>query len=276
MPGITILGKELFAKDEAGKLISRIGTVFPHHQAIVTERGPHAWQRGRFINWLNERRQKAAQPPLDRAEESAVWNGAVDLIIDGDTVLIRPDPENLPLAFEADALLQKRVPKYRIRLLGVLNEKIRVALKHRGECWRMTPLPMSRGTGGTDPGDENRHPRTRDLLLQRDHGHPPPDLPGVRRPGSPGRRPATPGTAGDSRVLRQAECLSPAGDRVLPGGRQLRRGLAGGARLRLDGRRAASRRLRGFCGAGSSRRFRRSSARTPPTTPPGRNACSPR
>ena len=49
----------------------------------------------------------------------------------------------MPLAFEADELLQEIVPKHRINFLGVLNEKVREAIKKRGDWWRITPLPKS-------------------------------------------------------------------------------------------------------------------------------------
>ncbi len=95
---------------------------------------------------MNERRQADGAAPLSEAEETAVWNDAVDLIIEGDTVptvQIRPDPENMPLAFLADKLLQRRTSKRRIKFLNVLNAKVRNAVKRRGECWRIASLPMS-------------------------------------------------------------------------------------------------------------------------------------
>jgi len=144
MAGVMILGEPLLAKDAQGKLISRIGTVFPRFQTILTRRGTHACQRGEFVDWLNRQRTEQGLAPLAREEESAVWNEAVDLILEGDTILIRPDPDAMPLAFEADALLQTLVPKHRIKFLCVLNDKVRTAVKLRGECWRITPMPMSR------------------------------------------------------------------------------------------------------------------------------------
>ena len=65
------------------------------------------------------------------------------LVIEGDTVQIRPDPENTPQAFRADKLLQTFVSKRRIKFLNVLNERVRDAVKRRGECWRIAPLPTS-------------------------------------------------------------------------------------------------------------------------------------
>ena len=58
--------------------------------------------------------------------------------------MIRPDPENMRLAYQADEWLQERVAKHRIKFLHVLHPKVREAIKKRGECWRITPLPTTR------------------------------------------------------------------------------------------------------------------------------------
>jgi hypothetical protein len=142
--GLTILGQPPLAHDGQGKLISRIGTVFPRQRILVTLRGPHATQRWAFIEHLNQNRQQRGQEPLTAEEESDIWNSAVDLIMEGDTVLIRPNPDEMPLAFEADTLLQTLVPKHHIRFLCALNQKVRAAVTQRGECWRVTHLPTSR------------------------------------------------------------------------------------------------------------------------------------
>jgi hypothetical protein len=123
--------------------VSRIGTVFPHGWTIVTLPGIHATQRMAYIDHLNALRAKAGEEPLSRPEVSEIWNGAVDLIMDGDCVLIRPDPENMELAFQADELLQQLVPKHKIKFLHVLNSRVREAIKRRGEYWRIAPLPTS-------------------------------------------------------------------------------------------------------------------------------------
>jgi hypothetical protein len=49
----------------------------------------------------------------------------------------------MALAFLADELLQRLIAKHRIRFLGVLNERVREAIKQRGELWRITPLPIT-------------------------------------------------------------------------------------------------------------------------------------
>jgi hypothetical protein len=140
---VTILGEHPLAKSGEGRLKSRIGTAFPRSNALVTLPGIHATQRQAFLDFLNHEREAAGQEPLSRHQEHVEWNNAVDLIMDDNTVQIRPDPGNMALAFEADDLLQELVPKHRIKFLGVLNEKVRDAIKERGEWWRITLLPKS-------------------------------------------------------------------------------------------------------------------------------------
>jgi len=143
MDPVRIIGADPLAKDETGRLKSRIGTVFPGHNTMVTLPGIHATQRMAFAGILSQERRDAGLSPLDDREEMALWNGAVDLIMEDDALLIRPDPENMHLAFQADELLQRRVSKHKIRFLHVLNRKVRDAIKRRGECWRINPLPRS-------------------------------------------------------------------------------------------------------------------------------------
>ena len=90
-----------------------------------------------------EQRRRAGLELLSKQEERAQWNGAVDLIFKDNAILIRPDPDDMSLAFEADELLQGFIPKHRIKFLGLLNKKVREAIKERGELWRITPLPKS-------------------------------------------------------------------------------------------------------------------------------------
>ena len=60
-----------------------------------------------------------------------------------DSILIRPDSDRIPLAFEADELLQRLVSKQSIKFLYVMNARVRQAIKERGENWRISPLPQS-------------------------------------------------------------------------------------------------------------------------------------
>lgn len=143
MSDVTILGEPLFAEGPDGKLKSRIATVFPQFHAIVTLPGIHATQINAFVEWLLRQQLPAGLPQTPEEKETAARDDAVALTIQGDTVQIRSDPENTPLAFRADKVLQTLVSKRRIKFLNVLNEQIRDAVKRRGECWRIAPLPTS-------------------------------------------------------------------------------------------------------------------------------------
>jgi len=140
---IHILGEHPLAKSDQGKLISRIGTIFPRSRTIVTIPGIHAVQRVAYINELNAHRRQNGLDPLSEEDEMLEWQQSVDLIMEDNCILIRPDPEDMGLAFEADELLQELVSKQTIKFLNLLNEKVRLAIKQRGENWRIAPLPQS-------------------------------------------------------------------------------------------------------------------------------------
>lgn len=137
------IGEPLLAKTADGKLKSRIATVFVGKQIIVTLRGIHATQRAAYLQMINQQRQAVGQPALTEQEEAAELSHAVDLVMEGDTILIRPDPTRMELAFAADEMLQEIVSKEQIKFLHVLDSRVRNAVKRRGENWRITPLPRS-------------------------------------------------------------------------------------------------------------------------------------
>lgn len=139
----TIIGEHPLARDSQGNLVSRIGTVFPYADTIVTVPGIHATQRVAFVEILNRQRTNQGLPPLSEYEQNLHWENSVDLIMEEDSVLIRPDPSKMDLAFEADELLQEIIPKHKINFLHVLNAEVRSAIKRRGECWRISRLPKS-------------------------------------------------------------------------------------------------------------------------------------
>ncbi len=140
---LEILGDPPFARDENGKLRSQIGTIFPQARCLVTQRTIHAVQRHIYVDHVNAVRMQAGQPPLSREEELQHWDNAVDLIFEDDRILIRPNPDNMSLAFEADEILQQLCPKYKIKFLYALNKQVRNAVKRHGECWRIAALPTS-------------------------------------------------------------------------------------------------------------------------------------
>jgi len=140
---IRILGKHPLAVDSEGHLLSKIGTIFPRSRTLVTLPGIHATQSVAYIADMNATRFATGQPALDEEDEMSEWQHSVDLIMDADCILIRPDPENMALAYEADDLLQELVSKQKIKFLNLMNEKVRSAIKKRGENWRIAPLPQT-------------------------------------------------------------------------------------------------------------------------------------
>jgi hypothetical protein len=138
-----IIGEDLLARDGNGRLLTRIATIFPRTQTIVTLPGIHATQRLAYIEWINGIRDQEKQPELTEDQQDEQMMQAVDLVLEEDTILIRPDPAAMDLAFEADELLQQIVSKKKIKFLHVLDVNVRQAIERRGERWRMAPLPRS-------------------------------------------------------------------------------------------------------------------------------------
>ena len=138
-----ILGEKIFAKDENGMLLSRIGTMFFRTPGLVTSRTVHAMQRMMWLDDINATRAAAGEPPLTPEEEEAELEQSVDLIFTDDAVLIRPDPERMDLALRADEVLRSMVSKRQIRYLNTNSVKVRNALCERGENWRMSRHPIS-------------------------------------------------------------------------------------------------------------------------------------
>ena len=140
---LTLMGDHPFARDEQGRLRSRIATVFPAARVLVTLPGIHATQRMAYLETVQAEYQREHGEQLTERQRDAVWSSAVDLIVADKTILIRPDPQNIPLMFEGDEVLQELVSKRQIHFLNVDHEKVRYAIKCRGECWRIAPLPKS-------------------------------------------------------------------------------------------------------------------------------------
>ena len=137
-----LIGEHPLAKEPIGELVSRVATAFPYARTIVTIPGIHATQRIAFLEIVNREREADGRPAMSEYEQNLHWENSVDLVMEGDTVLIRPDPDKMDLAFDADDLLQEIVPKHKIRFMHVINDKVRNAIKSRGENWRINPLPQ--------------------------------------------------------------------------------------------------------------------------------------
>ena len=142
---LELIGPHPFARDEQGRQITRIGTLFPAYGALWTQLpGVHALQRLGFIERVNKERAAKGLPPLSLEEEDKLSAESVDLIFEPDHILIRPDPEHMDLACRADELLQELVSKRQVRFLSVADRRVREALKRRGECWRLSSIPRTR------------------------------------------------------------------------------------------------------------------------------------
>ena len=133
-----ILGDPIFAKDENGRLKSRVGTIFlTVAPGLVTQNGIHAMQRQAWIDEVNRERSAEGLLELTDQEIEQLIAHSVDLIFSDDVVLIRPDPARMDLALWADEELQKLVSKRKIRFLNTHAKRVRDALRARGENWRM-------------------------------------------------------------------------------------------------------------------------------------------
>jgi hypothetical protein len=142
---LEVIGPHPFARDGEGRQITRIGTLFPAYGALWTQLpGVHALQRLAFIERVNAGRAREGMSELDLEAEEKLSAESVDLVFEADHILIRPDPDHMDLACLADELLQGLVSKRQIRFLSVADRRVRDAIKHRGECWRLSAIPRSR------------------------------------------------------------------------------------------------------------------------------------
>ncbi len=140
---LTLFGEPPLATDGGGKLKNRIGTLFVDANVLVTlPRMTHAMQRLFYTTHLDEERASQGLPPLSLDEKDAVWENAVDLIMDGCDILIRPDPDRMALAFQGDERLLEVASKRHIRFLNAQNAKVQQAIRERGEYWRISSEPQ--------------------------------------------------------------------------------------------------------------------------------------
>ena len=142
MSSFKTLGDPLFSTGPDGQLLSSILTIFPRFDTFVTIPTIHFFQIEAFVKTMKEERLAQGRPDLTDEEERDIRSDAVPAIIDGDRIQIRPEADDMQVAFRADKLLQRAgVSKRRVTYLNVFNEKVRDALKRRGELWRIARLP---------------------------------------------------------------------------------------------------------------------------------------
>ena len=140
---LTILGEHPLKCDAKGKLVSRIGTLFVADQVLITlPCMTHAMQRLYYQEQINLKRTKQGDSPISELDMMEIWENAVDLIMDDQAVLIRPDSSRMDLAFQADELLQTIISKPSIRFLHARCIMVQQAIRARGEYWRISPRPQ--------------------------------------------------------------------------------------------------------------------------------------
>ena len=142
---LELIGPHPFERDPQGRQVTRIGTLFPQHRTLWTRLpGVHALQRTAFIEQVNNERAREGLAPLGLEQEEELSVNSVDLIFESDCILIRSDPDRMELACAADELLQGLVSKRQVKFLSVADRRVREAIKHRGECWRLSAIPKTR------------------------------------------------------------------------------------------------------------------------------------
>ena len=140
---LDIFGEHPLATDAEGKLKSRIGTIFvPANTLITLPRMTHAMQRLFYRDHLNGLRRQQGLSALTEDEEYDIWETAVDLIMEDRDILIRPEPNRMPLAFLADERLQLIASKRHIRFLHARDAAVQQAVRERGEYWRISAQPQ--------------------------------------------------------------------------------------------------------------------------------------
>jgi len=140
---LQLLGEHPLATDADGRPKSRIGTLFvPSNTLVTMPRMTHAMQRLYYRDHLNTLRCQQGLQPLSEEEVFDIWDAAVDLIMEDNDILIRPEPNRMALAFEADEKLQSLVSKRHVRFLHARDATVQQAIRERGEYWRISAQPQ--------------------------------------------------------------------------------------------------------------------------------------
>lgn len=135
---LTIIEEHPLARHSAGELKSHIGTIFVGQRVLITLPGMnHVEQRYFYRDCLNVLRRREGLPVLTPLENIEIWDNAIDLLMQDQYVLIRPESRNIDLAFEADECLQEILSKSHIRFLPSSNPLVQQAMGARGEYKRV-------------------------------------------------------------------------------------------------------------------------------------------
>jgi hypothetical protein len=140
---VKFIGEPLMARDAEGNLRTGVATIFPFARTVVTLPGIHATQRLAFIDSVNNDRTTAGLPALTEEQAQTEMELSVDLFVNEQGVIIRPDPAQMDLAIVADELLETVVPKRQVKYMLLSDRRVRDVLKRRGECWRIFLPPTA-------------------------------------------------------------------------------------------------------------------------------------
>ncbi len=147
-----LVGAHPLATDEQGPApVAQSGRSSQAAHAVVTLPGMiHFSQREAHLDLLDAERKERGRPPFADEERNVELEKAVDLIIEEDKsgngerkVLIHANPTRCRWPWPPTTCSRNSFPARQVRFLNVRNQKIRDALKRRGQVWRITPLPTT-------------------------------------------------------------------------------------------------------------------------------------
>ena len=220
----TIIGVHPLATDEQGRLLWRIGTVFPYGNVIVNVPGlVHIKQRETYVDRLERRAAETRSTTADGGGAGRGVRKGRRLHRGGRQVGQRETQHPHPgrPGQHAPGACRRR----RARRRGALGPS---AVPQRAEPEDPgrpeTPRPVvadhalahdARGNGEDDRQLPHQDRGSGDLLLQQRHRHPLPHLRGVRPAGSAGARGVAPASDRDPGLLREVQPSGQSGGRFL-------------------------------------------------------------
>jgi hypothetical protein len=132
---LKLYGPHPLDRDSDGHLRYPMSAVFPAYETMIVGSGLHVNLAFDFITALGEERGH----PLNEEEQFKIYEDLVALILRGNHVVIRSNPDNMEHSFLAAELLEEIIPADMIRFTGRRDPKVRQAFKLRGGSWKMAP-----------------------------------------------------------------------------------------------------------------------------------------
>ncbi len=144
--GVTLIGPDIFQENRPRKSVNAIASAFPDYNLIVATPGIHATQG--CVAEAYVLNQTAGEDPARKKEAMGkisrnIYKNAAALLVIGFDVIIRTNPKRMNNVFAADRLLQRFLPKKRIKFTGAHLSEIRESLRNRGEIWRISVMPST-------------------------------------------------------------------------------------------------------------------------------------